>query len=143
MISVELKRLLVSLQECDVSYLLAEGFTLKGTSSIDLNTNMEFWIKPSLDNAKRVFRALKIFGTPMHGIKFEQLANPNTQFVLPCRPHRLEFYAHIPELDFEEAWQNREVFHQGRLLVWLIGRNERIVAAQSIMRPPDAMDADL
>jgi hypothetical protein len=140
MLPAELKKLLISLQECDVSYLLAEGFTLKERDRLTLITNIEFWIKPSLDNGKRLFRALKIFGTPIHGIKPEQLAAPETQFVLYCRPYRLEFYTHIPGLDFEKAWQHRESFREGRLFVRLIGKTERMVAGQSIKRPPDDTD---
>ena len=143
MLPAELKRLLISLQECDVRHLIAEGFKLKERSRLTFSTDIEFWIKPSLDNGKRLFRALKIFGTPMHGIKPEQLATLETQFVLPCRPYRLEFYTHIPGLDFEEAWQNRESYKEGNLLVRLIGKSDRMVASQSIKRPPDDSDADL
>ena len=142
MLPAKLKKLLLSLQECDVSYLLVEGFTLKERDRLSFSTDIEFWIKPSLDNGKRLFRALKIFGTPMHGIKPEQLATPETQFVLPCHPYRLEFYTHIPGLDFEKAWQHREIVKEGRLFVRLIGKNERMTARQSIERPPDETDVD-
>ncbi len=142
MLPAKLKKLLISLQECDVSYLLADGFTLKERGRLTFSTDIEFWIKPTLDNGKRLFRALEIFGTPMHGIKPEQLAAPETQFVLPCRPYRLEFYTHIPELDFEKAWQNRESLQEGRLLVRLIGKTQRMVARQSIKRSPDDTDVD-
>lgn len=143
MIPFELKRLLRGMQDCDVSYLLAEGFTLKEQGRLTFSTEIEFWIKPSLDNGKRLLRTLKIFGTPMHGIQPEQLAAPETQFVLPCPPHRLEFYTHIPDLDFEKAWQRRESFQEGRLLVRLIGKTERMVAGESIKRPPDDFDVEV
>lgn len=143
MLPAELKKLLISLQECDVSYLLADGFTLKDRSRLTFSNDIEFWIKPSLDNGKRLFRALKIFGTPMHGIKPQQLATPETQFVLPCRPYRLEFYTHIPGLDFEKARQTRESFQEGRLFVRLVGKTERLVASKSIKRAHDETDVDL
>lgn len=143
MLPAELKKLLISLQECDAKFMLAEGFTLKDRDRLNLSTDIEFWILPSSDNGKRLFRALSIFGTPMHGIQPEQLAAPESQFVLPCRPHRLEFYTHIPGLDFEKAWQNRQCFQEGRLRVPLIGKSDRMAAGQSIGRPPDESDIDL
>ena len=143
MLPAELKRLLTSLHECDVTYLLADGFKLSDRGRLTFSTNLEFWIKPSSDNGKRLLRALKIFGTPMHGIESEQLAAPETQFTLPCPPYSLEFYTYIPELDFAKAWEKREGFQEGHLLVRLIGKTERVVAEQSIIRPPDDQDVDL
>ena len=57
MLPAELKKLLISLQECDAKFMLAEGFTLKSRDRLNLSTDLEFWILPSLDNGKRLFRA--------------------------------------------------------------------------------------
>jgi hypothetical protein len=103
MIASEIKRLLSSLKECDVRYLLSDGFMHAPNRSLKLDKSIDIWLKPSLDNARRLIRALKIFGTPMHGIQPEKLATPETQFTLPCRPHRLEFHTYIPGLEFDRS----------------------------------------
>jgi hypothetical protein len=143
MIPTELKKLLGALQECDVRYLLADGFTHSPAATLKLSRNIDFWLNPSLDNARRLIRALKIFGTPMHGIQPERLATLETQFSLQCRPHQLDFHTHIPNLDFEKSSLTREIYREGRLLVSLLSPADLVQARASISRPPDSSDPDM
>jgi hypothetical protein len=142
MIATELKRLLGCFKECDVSYMLADGFTYAPNTSLKLVKNIDFWIKPSVDNARRIIRALKIYGTPMHGIQPEKLADAETQFTLHCRPYLLEFYTYIPGLDFEKSFQNRELQREGSLFIHLLNRVDMALARESLNRPPDDSDPD-
>lgn len=142
MINFELKKLLRSFDDCDVSYLLADGFEHKPSSALKLSKNIDFWIKPSFDNARRLIRALKIFGTPMHGIQPENLATSETQFTLNCRPYQLEFYTHIPGLEFDKSFELREVYREANLLVKLLSRADLAFARASLSRPPDNLDPD-
>ncbi len=143
MINFELKRLLRSLDDCDVRYLLADGFEHKPGGVLKLNKNVDFWLKPSFENARRLIRALKIFGTPMHGIQPEKLASSETQFTLSCRPYQLEFYTHIPGLEFDQSFELREVYSEANLFVKLLGRADLASARASLSRPPDDSDPDL
>jgi hypothetical protein len=143
MIASEIKRLLSSLKECGVRYLLSDGFMHAPNRSLKLDKNIDLWLKPSLDNARRLIRALKIFGTPMHGIQPEKLATPETQFTLPCRPHRLEFHTYIPGLEFDRSFESREVFKEGNLFINLLGQADLALAKASLTRPPDDADPDM
>ena len=140
--ATELKRLLGSFKECDVCYLLADGFTYRPNSALKLGKDIDFWIKPSLDNARRIIRALKIHGTPMHGIQPEKLASAETQFTLKCGPHLLEFYTYIPGLEFEKSFQSRELQREGSLYINLLNRSDLELARTSLSRPPDDQDPD-
>ena len=142
MIASELKRLLGSFKECDVCYLLADGFTNRPNTHLKLSKNIDFWIKPSLDNARRIIRALKIHGTPMHGIQPDKLASSETQFTLNCSPYLLEFYTYIPGLEFEKSFQSRELQREGSLFINLLNHSDLALARTSLSRPPDAEDPD-
>jgi hypothetical protein len=142
MIASELKRLLGFFKECDVGYLLADGFTYRPNTALKLGKHIDFWIKPSLDNARRIIRALKIHGTPMHGIQPEKLATAETQFCLNCRPYSLEFYTYIPGLEFEKSFQNRQIQQEGSLFINLLSRSDLELARTSLSRPPDDQDPD-
>lgn len=143
MINLELKRLLRSLDDCDVLYLLADGFEHKPGGVLKLSKNVDFWLKPSFENARRLIRALKIFGTPMHGIQPEKLASSETQFTLSCRPYQLEFYTHIPGLEFDQSFELREVYREANMFVKLLGRADLASARASLSRPPDDSDPDM
>lgn len=142
MIASELKRLLISFKECGVCYLLADGYKHSPGTSLKLDQDIDFWLKPSLDNARRLIRALKIFGTPMHGILPERLATAETQFTLKCRPYQLEFYTHIPGLEFEQSYVNREIHREGHLSIDLLSRTDLSLARASLSRPPDEADPE-
>lgn len=141
MIASDFKRLLSSLKECDVRYLLADGYIHSPNASLKFSKHIDFWLKPSLDNARRLIRALKIFGTPMHSIPPEKLATIETQFTLSCRPYQLEFYTHIPDLDFEKSFDSRELFREGQLFVNLLCKVDLAKARASLNRPPDDSDS--
>ena len=141
-IAPELKKLLSSFKECDVAYLLADGFTHRPNTALKLSKNLDFWLKPSFDNARRLIRALKIFGTPMHGVQPDQLATPETQFTLSCRPYQLEFYTHIPNLEFDQSFQLRELYREGQLFINLLNGTDLALARASLSRPPDDSDPD-
>jgi len=142
MIASEFKRLLCSFKECDVCYMLADGFTHAPNKSLKLGKSIDFWIKPSMDNARRIIRALKIYGTPMHGVQPEKLASADTQFTLSCRPYLLEFYTYIPGLDFDQSFQSRESCREGSLFINLLNRADLALARESLSRPPDDQDPD-
>lgn len=143
MIDSDLKRLLNSFKECDVSYLLADGYIHHPNACLKFSKHIDFWLKPSFDNARRLIRALKIFGTPMHGIQPERLATIETQFTLSCRPYQLEFYTHIPGLEFEKSFRSRELYRDGQLFVNLLCQADLAKARASLSRPPDESDADM
>jgi hypothetical protein len=143
MIASELKRLLSCLKECDVCYLLADGFEHKPNTALKLGKNLDFWLKPSPDNARRLVRALKIFGTPMHGIQPERFATLETQFTLSCRPYQLEFYTYIPCLDFNQSFEIREIYREGNSFVNLLSRADLALARASLSRAPDDADPDM
>lgn len=143
MITSEIKRLLSSLKECDVRYLLADGFAHRPNRALKLDKNIDIWLEPSSDNARRLIRALKIFGTPMHGIQPEKLATSETQFTLSCRPYQLEFYTYIPGLDFGQSFESRSVFREGNLFVNLMSQADLALAKASLSRPPDDADPDM
>jgi hypothetical protein len=142
MIAPEFKKILSNFKECDVRYLLADGFTYRPNTALKLSKNIDFWIKPSLDNARRIIRALKIYGTPMHGIQPEKLATAETQFTLNCHPYLLEFYTYIPGLEFEKSYQSRELQQEGSLFINLLSRSDLELARTSLSRPPDDEDPD-
>ena len=137
-----MKNLLRSFHECDVSYLLADGFTHRPSTGLNFSKNIDFWLKPSLDNARRLIRALKIHGTPMHGVIPEKLATAETQFTLQCHPYGLEFYTHIPNLDFEKSWLTREIYKEGGFFIPLLSKADLVKARASLTRPPDDADPD-
>src|SRR5262249_13635971 len=97
------------------SELCAEGaeFLVVGAHAVMFYTvprctnDLDSWVRPSLDNAKRVRRALKSFGAPMWNLPVEDLAKRGPLFQIGVEPNRLDVLTSIEGLEFEAAWARR------------------------------------
>ncbi|GAC1430189.1 MAG: hypothetical protein NVSMB68_02460 [Thermoanaerobaculia bacterium] len=65
------------------------------------------WIRPQLQNAERVLKALTAFGAPVGQLRAEDFASPGTAFHIGIDPLRIDILSSIDGLTFDEAWRNR------------------------------------
>ena len=80
--------------------LAAHGYT-RGTKDIDI------WIRPTPENAARVYRALIEFGAPMHEVSVQDLSTPGLIYQIGVDPGRIYFLTQPAGVTFEPAWQQR------------------------------------
>jgi hypothetical protein len=64
-------------------------------------------VRPDADNARRVIRALKAFGAPLHDLTEADLAAAGVIFQIGVAPVRIDILTSIAGLDFGEAWSGR------------------------------------
>jgi len=76
--------------------MAAHGFP-RATMDIDIRVN------PTPDNAKRVYLALKAFGTPMDQISADDLADSGLIFQIGVTPRRIDILTSISGVAFNEA----------------------------------------
>jgi hypothetical protein len=71
--------------------------------------DLDLWVDPTPDNARRVWRALAEFGAPLDDLSIREadLIRPDivAQFGLP--PNRIDFLTGVSGLTFEAAWAGR------------------------------------
>ena len=85
------------------AYALAFHGVPRTTGDIDL------FVRPTADNAARVWRALSVFGAPLaaNGVTVEDLATPDLVYQIGLPPRRIDVMTAISGVDFEEAWESR------------------------------------
>lgn len=69
--------------------------------------DLDVWVRPTPENARRVLEALADFGAPLTDLSLEDLARPGLIFQMGVPPVRIDVMTSIDGVDFEEAWSER------------------------------------
>ena len=116
------------------AYALAVHGLPRATGDIDL------WIRRSAENARRVERALAIFGAPSSSIGEAELESAGIVVQIGVAPRRIDILTSIDGVDFDEAWRDRMEADVEGLKVPVIGRRHLVQNKKAVGRPQDLAD---
>lgn len=126
-----------------VEFLIVGAFALALHGAPRASGDIDLYVRPSSDNARRVFRALLAFGAPLkaHGVSAEDFSHAGSVYLIGLPPRRIDILTQISGLDFDEAWASRvEATVEGRK-VHFIGRDAFMKNKLAAGRPKDLADA--
>jgi hypothetical protein len=89
------------------AYALAVHGLPRATGDIDL------WVRPSSDNSKKIWKALKKFGAPMKGLSEKDFED-------------IDLITSISEVDFDSAWESRQQVEMEGIEIPVLGKDELI-----------------
>ena len=115
--------------------LAAHGF-VRGTRDLDI------WIRPTRENAQRVWRALVAFGAPLQGVTIEDLCTPELIYQLGVEPNRIDFITTPVGVGFDDAWRNRVAMRVADRDYPFLSKADLITMKRATARPQDLVDAD-
>ena len=138
----DFRDLLRSLHECEVRYLVAGGYAVIHHSQPRYTKDIDIWLEPSAENARKLMRAFLQFGIPMIGVTEADFAQPGTQFNLGVPPCAVDLLTTIPGLEFEAAWANRVISEENDFPIYYLGKADLIKAKKKAGRPQDLADLD-
>jgi hypothetical protein len=87
-----------------VEFLVVGAHALAAHGHVRATKDLDVWVRPDLENAKRVLKALKEFGTAVHDLTEEDLTKPGTVFQIGVPPLRIDVVTAIDGVSFDEAW---------------------------------------
>lgn len=132
-----------SLLAAQADFLVVGAFALAQHGLLRATADIDFLVRPSPENAKRVVEALRSFGAPLAsvGVGEADFASPGQTYQMGIKPRRIDILTELSGVSFEEAWQDRVtrlVFgrHIPFIGVDALKRNKRAAA-----RPKDLADA--
>ena len=102
--------------------------------------DLDIWVRPTPDNADRVWAALQEFGAPLHQLTREDLHSPNVVFQIGIPPTRIDLLTSISGVEFDDAWRNRMLVGVSGLDVPTIGKEALIRNKRAVGRPRDLVD---
>ena len=136
----DLREFVALLNSHRVEYLVVGGHAVAFHGHPRFTGDIDFWIRPEIENAGRLIEALRAFG-------FEQLGLTESEFIEPGRivqlgqpPNRIDLLTSISGLDFDSAWQSREDGLLDGLPLSFIGLKSLIENKLASGRPRDLAD---
>ena len=104
--------------------------------------DLDIWVRATPENAKKVWRALGVFGAPLHSVTIDDFSTPGITFQMGLPPYRIDILTAISGVTFDEAWPNRisNEFQGQRYAV--IGKDDLIRNKIASGRPKDLVDVD-
>jgi hypothetical protein len=104
--------------------------------------DLDIWVRPSVENARRVLVALARFGAPMANLSVDDFSAPDMILQLGFPPYRIDIITKISGVDFDEAWPHRIQADFGGAMHPVIGKREFIRNKRAAGRPQDLVDAE-
>lgn len=104
--------------------------------------DLDIWVRPTPENARRVWRALAEYGAPLHDLTPEDFSAPGITFQIGMPPYRIDLLTEITAVSFDEAWPNRVIAEFAGGAYPVIGKQEFIRNKKATGRPQDLVDAE-
>src|SRR5688572_13792680 len=123
-------------------YLLVGGQAVIAHGYPRLTKDMDLWLRPTLENGRRVLNALSDFGTPLRDFTAERFLDPETIVMLGREPFRVDLLTHIPGVEFSEAWPRRTSVTLDGERIPVIGVDDLIANKKAVGRLQDLADAE-
>lgn len=130
------------LNAASVEYLLVGGHAVAFHGRPRFTKDIDFWVRPAPDNARRLLRALAAFGFGDIDLSEADLSVPGKVVQLGVPPNRIDLVTSIEGVDFEAAWSRRvESDYLGSRLP-VIHRDDLRANKQAVGRPQDLLDLE-
>jgi predicted nucleotidyltransferase len=129
------KDLLRLFNQYQIRCLIVGGYAVMKYTEPFYTKDMDIWVEPEAENAKRAYRALVEVGAPMADLTADDLTQPHIVFQFGMAPARVDVMTTIDALTFPEAWKNRVEAH-------LSGIPISIISLQDLIRNKEAASRD-
>ena len=103
----DFRDLLAEFNARQVEFLLVGAHALAAHGHVRASQDLDVWVRPSPENAKRVIEALRAFGAPLHDLTEKDLSTPGVIFQIGVEPIRVDILTVIDGVQFDEAWPDR------------------------------------
>jgi hypothetical protein len=140
-VNPDYRDMLSALIEAQAEFLVVGAYALAAHGLPRATGDIDIWVRPTAENAKKVLDALTTFGAPLDQISLADLSTPGTIFQIGVAPHRIDIMTKIEAVGFDQAWKNRlEVALEEGLQIPVLGRADFITNKRSVGRKKDLAD---
>ncbi len=134
--------LLSAFNERRVRFLLVGGYALSFYGRPRTTGDLDLWIDPTPENARRAYQALADFGAPLQELSVEDLTTPGTVFQVGVAPGRIDILTSLTALRFASAWSRRRRARYGDTPVPLLSPSDFVRNKRAVGRARDLADAE-
>jgi hypothetical protein len=126
-----------------VDYLLVGAHALAFHGLPRFTKDIDFWVRPTAENAARLLAALAAFGFDDIGLAPEDFTDTGKVIQLGQPPNRIDLVTSVDGVEFDGAFDRRvESSYKGHPLM-VISRKDLIANKQATGREQDLLDVKL
>jgi len=141
-VSPDFRDLLSAFNAHSVEYLVVGAYALAAHGRVRATGDLDVWVRPEANNAKRVMEALRAFGAPLHDLNEDDLTRPGTVFQVGVAPLRIDVLTGIDGVTFEEAWAGKITAKFADQTVPVLSARHLIVNKRAVGRTQDVADVE-
>lgn len=132
--------MLSALSDADAEYLVVGAYAMAVHGRPRATGDLDLWVRPTPENAERVWEALARFGAPLDRLEPEDLTTPELVFQIGVVPNRIDILTSVTGLSFDRSWERRVIVPIEGVEVPVIGREDLIENKKELGRPRDLAD---
>jgi hypothetical protein len=138
----DFRDLLAAFNAQGVEYLVVGAYALAAHGHVRATKDLDVWVRPDAENAKRVLTALQAFGAPLHDLTEVDLATPGLIFQIGVPPVRIDVLTAIDGVEFADAWPTRMLTQFASEPVAVLAREHLIKNKRAAGRIQDLADVE-
>lgn len=135
MLNEDYKEMLQLLSEERVDFMVVGAYALGVHGYPRATGDIDIWIKPDTDNAKKVFNALARFGAPVDQISIDDFTVEGVIFQIGVIPRRIDIITKIDGVSYEEA-------DEDKIMVEVEGLKVPVISCEKLIRNKMATDRE-
>ena len=132
--------MLAALSEAEAEFMVIGAHAVAVYARPRATGDLDLWIRPTRDNAERVWKALVAFGAPLDELTVEDLTSDGVVFQIGLAPNRIDILTSIAGVAFAEAWPRRSTVELWGQPVPVVGRDDLVRNKRALGRPRDIAD---
>jgi len=138
----DFRELLALLNAHSVEYMIVDGYALAFHGAPRYTGDMDLYVRPTPENARRILAALDAFGFGSLGLRAKDFSRRDRAVQLGVPPVRLDLITSLSGVTWEQCWAGRQAVLYGDVPVSFIGRVQFIANKRAVGRTEDLADLE-
>lgn len=134
--------MLNELSDAGAEFLVIGAHALAVHGYLRATKDLDIWVRPTAENAKRVWVALARFGAPLRDVTVDDFATRGTIYQMGVDPDRIDIITEPAGAEFEDAWDRRVTAVVDGVPYPVIGREDLIATKRAAGRRQDLVDVE-
>ena len=143
MLNEDYREMLQILLEEKVKFIVVGAYALGAHGFPRATGDIDIWIEPTADNAKRVLQSLTRFGSPLFDLSEKDLTRKGVVFQIGVAPRRIDIITAIDGVEFQAAYANKLTLSIEGLDTPVLSFEDLIKNKESTGREKDSLDAKM
>ena len=138
----DFRELLASLNVHAAEFVVVGAYALAFHGVVRNTGDLDIYVRPDADNARRIMAALEDFGFGSVGLSEEDFIHAGRVVQLGYPPIRIDLITSLSGVTWEQVWAEREPGRYGDVAVDFIGRGQFIANKRASGRLKDLADIE-